>query len=277
MIIIDSRAEKIKKIIVIILIVVIVAAVSWLAVAYFGKKMEKKRLSSQEPGQTNKVVSPAEDELKQGREVCLKFLNGLDKMSTEAVKSKEKEIVEADIGKASPYYLCLSIKNNDNHYCDALNANADALKNCQDGFVQYAKTFFPALKANRCDPEFINECNSVGEKNCESSCRGLVMKELAECDNILNNPALKNACLSINKDDVNVCNSTDENERKICQETFYFLKAVRENNVSYLDKIEDVGYRSVLKLYFDPNTQCEKIMAGFGDYACNQRFPVINQ
>lgn len=269
--IIDSKEAKIKKIIIVIVIVTVaVAAViitAWLAT----------RESNQINNEKIEVPNGFKDALVGEKptfdlEGCLKNFSGLDKMSTEDVKLKQKEIVEMDIGKASDYYLCLSIKNNNSQYCDALNTSADALKSCKSGFIKYTKTIFPALKANQCDAQSIDACKSTGTDNCESSCRGLILKEMAECDNLSNNYVEKNMCLAINNDDVSICNSMNESDRKNCTEVFYFFKAAREKNASYIDKIEDVDFRPIAQLYFDPETRCEKILAGFGEYSCDEKY-----
>lgn len=268
MIIIDSRAAKIKKIIIVVAIAAIAAEIILAIWLMQGSNQVNK------VGEPNGAGEAQGDKFSPDLGGCLKYFSGLDKMPTEAVKLKEKEIVEMDIGKASGYYLCLSLKNNNIQYCDALNTNEDALKNCQNGFSEYARTIFPALKANRCDAEFIDACKNTGTINCESLCRGLILRDMAECNNddLSKDPLMKNMCLAINKDDVNICNSANEDDRKNCQEVFYFFKAARENNVSYLDKIEDVNFRSIAQLYFDPKAQCEKILARFGEYACNERY-----
>jgi hypothetical protein len=279
MIIVDSRADKIKRIIIIILVAATIIVAAWLAISFFERRAEEKKISSQEAGKRqgdngeNRSVSETEAEFDQDRKACLEFFSGLENADTEAIKTKEKEIVEADIEKAKYYYFCLSLKNNNEQYCDALKSNEDAFKNCQQRFSFFSNFFFPALKTNSCDSKFIDACKNAGGSDCESSCRGLILKEAGECEKIAGSAAVKSACLAINKkDDAIACNSSNEDDRKSCQELFYFLKAIRENNASYINKIEHAAFRPIAQLFFDSNSQCEKILAGFGENACNKKY-----
>jgi len=281
MVIIDSKKPKIKKIIIAVVIAAAIITIFLMSLVFRAKKINSPLL--QKTNQEIKTSRPSEEETSQAdsqkpedlnkdRETCLSFFEGLENMSTDEVKVKEKDLVMMYVEKSASYNLCLAIKKNDKKYCDPLEVNPEKYQECLDNFVKYSKIIFPSLRANRCDPEFIDACKSTGENNCESSCRGLVMKEIAECDNILNNPVLKNACLAINRDDVSLCNlSGNEDEETACQETFYFFEAVKENNASLLENIKVIDFKAIAQLYFDPNYQCEKVLTGMSYNACGKK------
>lgn len=268
MVIIDSKKARTKKIIIAVVIAAVVITIFWLS------SVVRETIKTSRPGEeeTSQADLQRPEDLNQDRETCLSFFGGLENMSTDEVIAKEKDLIGMYVEKAASYNLCLAIKKNDKKYCDPLKVKPEKYQECLNNFVKYSEIIFPSLRANRCDPKLIDACKSTGEKNCESSCRGLVMKQLAECDNILNNPELKNACLSINKNDINLCNlSGNEDEGTTCQEIFYFFEAAKENNASLLENIKDIDFKAIAQLYFDPNYQCEKVLTGTSYNACGKK------
>lgn len=285
-----------KNIIRMVVLVVFVAAIfgAW---TYFKKKNNtanvssslKGDLSSSEAGAipppteiakketaAKMAVVEAENKFKQDLGECLGRFKNLEDMKTENVMNLKEDMVGINIMGTRDYYVCLAVKNDDSKYCDALKTDTDAFAFCQNEFLQVTGMMFPALKSNSCDQQVIDVCKRTGDSesdNCEAVCQGLYLGNVDQCNKIGDKSPLKSACLAINKKDIGLCSTLkDVDDENICEEEYYFITAAKENNPSLLDKIENAGERSVVKLYFDKNYKCEKILEGFGDNACNKKY-----
>lgn len=291
MIIIDREAAIKRKIIIgVIALVVLVAA--GFAVWYFFIKTNKSAAPTNEtpsategasPDETNGTVKTedllpeieAENKFKQDRGECLKKFMGLENLTPEGIDKLQADIVGMGSTKTRDYYACRAIKNNDSTYCDVVNANKDDFNFCQSEFALFSGMLFPALKSNSCDQQMISACAKTGSPDCENVCQGYVLNNSEACNNLkdgIGSP-LKSTCIAINNKDISVCSALKEvDDQKSCQEIYYFTTAAKENNLSGINNIDDPSFLVIANLYFNKNYNCEKLLAGFGDDACNNKY-----
>lgn len=240
-------------------------------------KTDKTATSTSEMNGTEKKESvqlpdsKVENKLEQEIDECIKKFSGLEDMKTEEVEKLNADIVSTNAMKARYYYVCQAVKNNDSKYCDALKADEKNYAFCQEEYIQLSGMTFPALKSNSCDKQIIDACKRSGSDDCETICQGLYLGKIDECNKLQDGNPLKGACLAIDQKDINLCSALkSKNDRRTCQEEYYFVRAVKEDNPSLLDSIEDAAERFTVMLYFDKNHECEKILAGFGEDVCKK-------
>lgn len=292
MIIIDRKAIIIKKIVIGTMVLIVLLAAGF-AVWYFSKKANKPAnlvdptasvsntvSLDQQMNNANNNGSPqphveAENKFKQERGECIKKFTGLENMNTEDVDKLKADMVNMDIMKARDYYTCQAVKNDDSKYCDAVKADGESYAFCQNEYLQVSGMMFPALKSNSCDQQIIDVCKRTGGAGCDIICQGLYLGNVDECNKLKDGNPLKGACLAINQKDTSPCSALKSvDDQGICQEEYYFIRAAKENNPTLLDSIENISERTIVKLFFDKNYRCEKILAGFGENACNKKYNI---
>jgi hypothetical protein len=288
MTIIDKKALIIKRIFIGVTALIVLLAVGFAARYFFMKENKVKTpagettsISNVEKNGTektgdsspeNKIESKFMDEYGE----CKKKFAGLDNMKTEEVEKLKADIVDINAIGARDYYVCLAVKNDDSKYCDAMKDNRENYAFCQNEYDQVSGLMFPALRSSSCDQKIIDACKrtgGAGSADCESICQGLYLGKVEECNKLKDGSPLKSACLAINKKEISPCSTLKEiDDEKICEEEYYFIRAVKENNQLLLEKIENIGERAIANLYFDKNYRCEKILAGFGENACSMKY-----
>jgi hypothetical protein len=292
MIIIDRKAIITRRIVIGAIVLIMLIVVGFAVWTFFMTNDVTTPASN--PVNSSKVASPngtngtekkegvqlsdfeLEEKLKQLIDECSKKFAGLENMTPQEVEKLKSDIVNINIEKARDYYVCQAVKNNNSKFCDALKADGENYAFCQNEYLQVSGMKFPALKSNSCDQQIIDACKKSGgseSSDCEIVCQGLFLGKIDECNKLKNGNPLKSACLAIDQKDVNICSALkNEDDQGICQEEYYFVRAARENNPSLLDNIKNIAEHSITMLYFDKNYSCGKILAGFGENACKNKY-----
>ncbi|TRZ52251.1 hypothetical protein D4R99_03105 [bacterium] len=291
MIIIDRKKIIIKKIVIGVIVLLVLLAVGF-AVWRFFIKAKKTATPASETASVSNTVSPnetngtsntgspppqvqAENQFRLDLGECIKKFTGLENMTSQEVDKLKSDIVSINITKARDYYVCQAVKNDDSKYCDAVKADGESYTFCQNEYLQVSGMMFPALKSNSCDQQIIDVCKRTGGADCDIICQGLYLGNVDECNKLKDGNPLKGACLAINQKDTSPCSALKSaDDQGICQEEYYFIRAAKENNSSLLDSIENISERTIVKLFFDKNYRCEKILAGFGENACNKKYNI---
>lgn len=293
MVIIDRKKIIIKKIVIGAVVLIVLFAAGF-AVWNFLIKAKKTAPPAKETSSVPSVSSsvemngtdkpadvPPEDEagnkFSQERWDCIQKFSGLENMKTEEVQKLNADIVSLNSMGARNYYVCLAVKNDDSKYCDALKADGEGYAFCQNEYLQVSGMKFPALKSNSCDQKVIDACKKTGgtDADCQIICQGLYLGNIDECNKLEDGNSLKSACLAIDQKDINVCSALkNTDDQGICREEYYFVRAVKENNPSLLDNIENVDERTITNLYFDKNYKCERMLSGFGQNGCDRKYNI---
>jgi hypothetical protein len=210
-----------------------------------------------------------EDDFEKDNADCVSQLNGLESKTMDEIKGVMPEMLKIGFFDAENFITCTAVKENKTDYCDLLSDSSrqDVCKKLTSLFVN---TMFPSLKTDTCSADAINACKEAGQSGCEDMCTGLVLsKSKEDCEKLQGNSQAKTVCLAINQDDLSICDSLSGIEAKDeCQVFYYFIKAVRNNDPSFLDYIVNRGSYGVFELYFDPQYDCRALLKKFGDNNC---------
>jgi hypothetical protein len=193
----------------------------------------------------------------------------LDRFKT----TQPENILAADVNQAISLITCQAIKNNNLSQCDLLKTNQSAFQQCQEMAAWHLKVIFPALRSRDCSAEIIKECEALKLENCQAICQGFILGNTESCNQIKTLSLQGAMCLAITQKNISLCQSL-QNQGDItdCQDIYYFIRAVKENQPPLLDNIKNGINFAIGKLFFNQTLLCEDLLTAFNEPYCSQTY-----
>lgn len=175
-----------------------------------------------------------------------------------------KNVLEADANQALSSAVCQALRAGDKDICGELSGNESVFRQCREITRTYLDLVFPSFQNKNCAATAL----SAEEKNI---CGGMVFDKPENCARVAN--ALQKAiCLAVAENKISDCDALAGGDKDNCQDFYYFARAVKENNQSYLDKVKSSVGSAVYKLYFNRDLACVDLFASSNEKYCQETF-----
>lgn len=166
--------------------------------------------------------------------------------------TKPENMLEIDGIQSVNFAICQAIKNNDISSCDLVKGDQAALTKCQTAAKNYLDFTFPIFREKSCSLDNLSDAQ-------KGMCDAWLFGKAEGCDKA--DPAGKTICLAVAKNDISVCNQLSGDSQDGCKQVYYFVKAAKENKISYLDQLKSSAEAAISKLYFDRSQSCATLLA----------------
>jgi len=193
---------------------------------------------------------------------------------------KMEDLLASDRLQATSFISCEAVKTGNASECNLLKSDEGAFGTCQDMANTYLNFVYPVFEKKDCLMSF----SSADDKN---ACSGFIFNREEDCRKITNSLTEKSICLAVAQDKISACDQLqDKKEAEGCQNFYYFAKAVKENNLSYIDNITSGAGTALARLFFDRNLSCADLLTAsnkkycdtvFSDQAFKRRIGVWNK
>ena len=259
-------SDKLK---IFIVLVIVLAAAAVFGGFYLADKIKNGPAASQPPAATQKptVLSDATEAEKvavRGKteaEVRADFAEEKEACLGMFTETKPAEMLEADRLQAISFISCQAVKKDDIKECDLLKGDEDAFKNCQEMAETYLNFAYSVFRQKDCSLSSFSD----DQKNM---CGGLISGDAGVCEQLASPE--KTICSAVAQDKISVCDQTqNDNEKDSCRDFYYFAKAAKENNLSYLDSVKSGTGLAIYKLFFDGSLSCSDLLAPSNEAYCS--------
>jgi hypothetical protein len=180
--------------------------------------------------------------------------------------TKSEDLLAADRFQATSLISCQAVKKKDANECNLLKDNKRAFENCQDMAKTYLKFVYPIFEKKDCLADSLNP----DEKNI---CSGLILGNAGDCEKVSESSAGKAICLAVAQDKISVCDQVQDSEEKNgCRDFYYFAKAAKEGDLSYLDRVSSGTGFAIYKLFFNRDLSCTDLLKSSNEKYCDVVF-----
>lgn len=164
------------------------------------------------------------------------------------------------------YLSCEAASAGDLKKCDILkNTDQKIYKRC------VGINIFAQMMKEKCSNNSIKKCkesDALKESECNSSiCEVVFNNQASKCSEVkgdaYDEAERYQGCLSIAKGDVNLCNELDESSKSACIDEYYRASAIKNNDISITDKINNTPRRLAARAFIDNNLSCEQEFSKF--------------
>jgi len=189
------------------------------------------------------------------------------------------------------YNTCKALEKSDKEICNSLKELGSQNKAlCQNSFLFFKEFLYPILTKS---PEEnveseIETCDSIlifsknySRKDCLSFTEAIRGSDPSDCENI-SSGIMKNICLSITKNDLNYCTSSENGQaidlERSCKDISLLSEALLNNNKENLNKLSVSVYpytNFVRKNYFQEEVSCKQFAVEDYKNYCYTTFPPV--
>ncbi|HLD62032.1 MAG TPA: hypothetical protein VI998_03615 [Patescibacteria group bacterium] len=164
------------------------------------------------------------------------------------------------------YFSCEAASSTDISKCDALkNIDHKVYQRCAGGNI------FMQMIKEKCSDESIKRCKNSGalkESECSADiCEVAFDGKTGICEEVKKDAGGEaesyQSCLSIAKNDINSCNGLDTSSKNACMDEYYRVSAVKNNDSSLADKINNTPRKLAVRAFIDKSFSCSQEFAKF--------------
>jgi len=179
------------------------------------------------------------------KEACLNRFTG----------TKLEDLLKADRFQATAFISCQAVKENDAGKCDWLKDDELAVESCREMADIYLKFVYPLFEKKDCS-------SGSWDSDDKNMCNGMLLNNVEDCERMSESLAGKTICLAVAQDEISVCDQAkNNNEKNGCRDFYYFAKAAKKGDFSYLDKVESGTGLAIYKLFFNRNLSCVDLLS----------------
>ncbi len=262
--------KKEVKIIFVILIIILLEGLGWGIYHYYPDLLPRSWRTAPMPTgalpESLKDATLAEKERVWGKtyaELGADFEQEKKVCLERVAENSLKEILSSDRVQAVSLASCQAVKRKDVEICGALKTDERSYNACREMAATQLNFVFPMFEKKDCSSgDFSEEQKAV--------CSGVISGEASDCEKISNSSIGKPICLAVAQNNISLCDSAQNKQG--CQDFFYFAKAVKENQRSYMDNIKSGTNFALYSLFFDKEASCPDLLKKSNESYCAQIF-----
>lgn len=206
--------------------------------------------------------------------------------------------LEGDFDEKNPslvnfriFQSCLAIKNNNGDLCNLLKErNSEEFIYCQRMYILAEILNLISTKNQNCE-EVAEKCANLQDEKysfvtCQGLCKGLTENDINSCSTIPDE-GMNQACRTIVSNDLSLCQNDIEDAQRKCQNLFYLVHSIKENDKALLEKIipgpkkeypqstsagDYYTFLNFGKFFFGEKEICEEFFSENHDALCNEKY-----